>query len=146
MKKAWKYILGFESYRERICKLRIKGKHNNITLIHVYACKENKTDEDKEQIYEDSKSVVDRVPKCDIVIIFGDPNAKLGKEGIYSNVTGKHTLHEGTNRNVEMKCEFVFANNKMSTQFQHKQMHKATWIPPSQNTINQIDHVFVNTN
>jgi hypothetical protein len=34
----------------------------------------------------------------------------------------------------------------MSTQFQHKQIHKATWIPPGQNTIHQIDHVLVNAN
>lgn len=60
MKKAWNYILGFESYMEWICKLRIRGKYNNITLIHVYALTEDKTDEDKEQIYEDSKSVVDK--------------------------------------------------------------------------------------
>jgi hypothetical protein len=53
MKKAWKYILGFESYREQICKLRIKGKYNIITLIYVYALTEDKTDEDKEQIYND---------------------------------------------------------------------------------------------
>ena len=47
-----------------------------------------------------------------------------------------------------MLCEFAFANNviMMSTQFQHKQIHKATWIPPSQNTINQIDHVFIKAN
>ena len=55
-------------------------------------------------------------------------------------------MPEGTNRNGEMLCEFVFANNKMSTQFQHKKIHKATWIPLSQNTINQIDHVFINAN
>ena len=105
----------------------------------VRALTEDKTDEDKEQIYEDSKSVVDKVPKCDTVITFGDLNAKLGKEGIYSNVTGKHTLHEGTNRNGEMLCEFASASNMimMSTQFQHKQIDKATWIPLSQNTINQ---------
>jgi hypothetical protein len=30
MKKAWNYILGFESYREQICKLRIRGKYNKI--------------------------------------------------------------------------------------------------------------------
>ena len=46
-----------------------------------------------------------------------------------------------------MLCEFAFANNMMmSTQFQHKQIHKATCIPLSQNTINKIDHVFVNVN
>jgi hypothetical protein len=34
----------------------------------------------------------------------------------------------------------------MSTQFQHKQIRKDTWISPDQNTINQIDHVVINAN
>lgn len=42
--------------------------------------------------------------------------------------TDDHTLHEETNRSVEMLCEFVFfffAINMivMSTQFQYKQIH-----------------------
>jgi len=34
----------------------------------------------------------------------------------------------------------------MSTQFQHKQMHKATQISLDQTTIKQTDHVLVNAN
>jgi len=48
-------------------------------------------DEDKEQLYKDLQSVVEKVPKSDIAIILGDLNGKLGKERIYSNVTGKCT-------------------------------------------------------
>ena len=34
----------------------------------------------------------------------------------------------------------------MSTQFQHKQIHKGTRISPDQNTINQTDQVLININ
>lgn len=64
-----------------------------ITLINVYATTEDKINEDKDQVYEDLQIVVDKVPKCDIVIILGHLNAKLGKEWVYSNLRGKHTCY-----------------------------------------------------
>lgn len=54
------------------------------------------------------QSVVYKAPKCDTVIILGDLNAKLGKEQVFSNLTGKHTSHEETNRNDEIVCEIYF--------------------------------------
>jgi hypothetical protein len=44
--------------------------------------------------------------------------------------------------------KFPFANNVMimSTQFQHKQIHKATQMSLGQTTIQQTDHVLVNAN
>jgi len=76
-KHSIKYILGFEPYNEGIRKLQTKDKYNNITFINLYA-----PTEDKKQFYEDLKSVVDDVPKCDIVIILGVLNAKLRKEQV----------------------------------------------------------------
>ena len=121
---------------------------NNITLINAYAPKEDKTEEIKEQFYDDLQSVVDKVPESDLTIILGDVNAKLGKEPAYQKITVKHTLHEETNRNGELLCDFAAANNMivMSTQFQHKQIHKGTWRSPDHNIIKQIDHVLVNQN
>jgi hypothetical protein len=40
---------------------------------------ENKIDEDKEHVYEDSQTVVDKVLKSDVEILLCDINAKLGE-------------------------------------------------------------------
>jgi hypothetical protein len=63
-------------------------------------------------------------------------------------VTGQHILHEETNRNSELLCEFAYANSMvvMSTNFQHKRIHKITWLSPDQNTATQIDHIIINAN
>jgi exonuclease III len=138
-----KNILSFESYNERLCKLQIKGKFNNSSIISVHAPTEEKTDEEKEKFYEDLHIVRNKIPKRDIVIILGDLNAKIGKEDVYQNVAGKHTLHEISNRKGEWVCEYTIANNMkiISTYYQHKRIHKGTWTSPDGNTLNQIDHV-----
>ena len=89
----------------------MKGKYNNITLINVYAKTEDNTEETKEQFYNNLQYLLDRTPKSDTIIVLDDVNAQLGKEWLYKEVTGHHTLHEETNRNGELLCEFAYANN-----------------------------------
>jgi hypothetical protein len=146
MKEIQKHIISYELHNERLCKLRVKGKYNNIIFINAFAPTEDKTEEVKDHFYDDLQSIVDKVPKSDITIILGDVNAKLGNELAYKKITGKYTLHEETNRNGELLCDFAAAKNMivMSTQFQHKQIRKGTWKSPDQNSINQIDHVLIN--
>jgi len=121
-------IIGFEAVSERLCKIRIKSKYNNMTMINTYAPTEDKVDAEKEKFYEDLQTVIDRTPKSDTILVLGDVNAKLGKEDVYRGVSGKHTLHEISNRNGEMLLELALGNNLtvMSTQFQHKKIHKGT--------------------
>ena len=43
MKKIQKHLINFELHNERLCKLRINGKFNSITLINAYTPTEDKT-------------------------------------------------------------------------------------------------------
>jgi len=69
----------------------------------MYAPTEDKTESEKEKFYNVLQTTIDRTPKSDTVIVLGDAYAKLGKEDIYNEVSGKHTLHELSNSNGEMK-------------------------------------------
>jgi predicted class III extradiol MEMO1 family dioxygenase len=46
-----------------------------------------------------------------------------------------------------MLLELALGNNLiiMSTQFQHKKIHKGTWLAPDQMTLNQIDYVLISS-
>jgi len=109
---------------------------------------EDHTEETKEQFYDNLQYLLDKTPKSDIIIILGDVNAQLGKERLYNEVTGQHTLHEETNRNGELLREYAYTSSMvvMSTNFQHKRMHKITWLSPDQNPVRQIDHIIINAN
>jgi len=73
-------------------------------------------------------------------------NAKICLEDAFSSVTGKYSLHKESNSNGELICEYAAAHNMyiMSTKFNHKKIHKGTWVAPYEKTCNQIDHVPVN--
>jgi exonuclease III len=77
-----------------MCKLRLKGKFHNLSLICVHVPTEDKSDEIKEQFFEDLQKVYDRIPRHYIVILLGDMNAKIGREDVYRPVSGIHTLHD----------------------------------------------------
>ena len=147
-KEIVKNILGFEPINERISKLRLKGKFYNITIINVHAPTEEKDEETKERFYAELQQIQEKVPKHNLVIILGVYNAKIGRERAYQKVIRKHTLHDKTNRNGELVSEYAIANDMFvaSTYFQHKNVHKGTWISPDTLTLNQIDHVLVNNN
>jgi exonuclease III len=136
--KIKKNILSFEPYNERLCKLQIKGQFNKLSIISVHAPTKEKSDEEKEKFYKDLQIVHNKIPKHDIVIILGDLNARIGKEEVYQNVAGKHTLHKTSNRNGEWVCEYATANNMKikSTYYQHKRIHKGMWISPDGNSLN----------
>ena len=94
--------MGFEPINERICKLRLKGKYHNITIINIYALTEEKDEDTKECFYAELQQIQENVLKHDLLIIIGDYSAKIGRERSYQKAIRNHTLHETANRNGEL--------------------------------------------
>ena len=88
----------------------------------------------------------DQLLKHDALLIFGDFNAKIGKEPGNQLVAGEHTIHEETSENRLILCQFAEVNELIisSTCFEHKDIHKGTWNDPAGRIVNQIDHVLIN--
>lgn len=83
-------ILGFEPINDRICKLRVKGKFNNLSLICVYVPTEANEETETELFYHTLEKVCDKTNKYDTLIALGDFNAKIGKENFVNSVAGIH--------------------------------------------------------
>lgn len=60
-------------------------------------------------------------------------NAKIGREDVYKDRTGKYRLHESSNENGKIK----------STSFQRKDIYKGIWMAPNRKYTNQIDHALI---
>lgn len=138
-----KSLLSFESINEKICKLRIKGRFRNMTFITVHAPTEDKTEQEKEDFYEELENVFNLCQEYDMVTILGDFNAKIGREDEMRGTVGKYSMHENSNENGNLLIEFSVRNNLIikSTCFPHKQIHLGTWKVPGSDIVNQIDHV-----
>jgi len=115
-------------------------------MISVHAPTEEKTQEDKDDFYDELTNVVDGIPNNRIVVILGDLNAKVGKELIFKPTISHHSLHEVTNNNGLNLIDFATSKGLVikSTMFPHKKINKGTWKSPDGNHTNQIDHVLAN--
>lgn len=119
-------IMSFTHVNEKIYKLRIKGKFHNITFINTYAPTEDADELITEQFYDRLQQKCDNIPRHECIIIFGDANAKLGKEELFQDVIGEHSLHDEINENGKRLVHLATLNNLRitSTCFPHKNIHK----------------------
>lgn len=115
-------LLEFEPQSNRICKIRLRGKFRNITIISAHAPTNEKEDQEKESFYENLEEVYNRIPRYDMVILMGDFNAKIGKQDYQKQVTGPYTLHDTSNENGNMLIQLATRNRLIikSTMCPHK--------------------------
>jgi len=135
----------FKAVNDRICHMELECRWFNVILIYRYAPTEDKEDEIKNIFYENLVNECDRIPTNKVKILLGDFNAKIGQEVEYRPTIGKESLHRTSNDNGTRLVNFATTRNMIisSTTFPHKDIHKETWVSPSGQIKNQIDHVVV---
>ena len=76
---------------ERIIIARLQGKHGSLTVVQCYAPTNDSSEDTKDQFYYILKTVVERVPNHDVLVVMGDYNAKIGTENAcLERAIGKH--------------------------------------------------------
>ena len=103
------------------------------------------TEEEKDKYYTLLEKTYDACPNYDFKIVLGDMNAQIGREGINYPTASKYRLHPHSNENGMRLLDFATSRGMIigSTHFPHKEIHKGTWKSPDGQTINQIDHVLI---
>jgi len=112
----------------------------------TYAPTEDSPDAIKDEFYDQLSQECEKTLKYDILILFGDFNAKISRENFIATVAGKYTLHEVTSKNGKQLGQLAARNNMIikSTCFKHTAIRKGTWMCPGTDVVNQIDHVIIN--
>ena len=122
-----------------------------MNVVQCYAPTNEKSEEVKDEFYNQLHGILSRPSDQDVNILMGDFNAKIGSDNLgydevmgNDEVMGRHGLDE-MNENGERFADACALNNMVigGSVFLHKRIHKATWVSPDLITENQIDHVCI---
>jgi exonuclease III len=92
----------------------------------VHAPTEQKSDDSKNNFYEELEQVFDHLPKHHVKILLGDFNAKLRREDIFKLTIGNESLLEDCNDIGVRVVNFPTLKNLVvkSTMFLHQNIYK----------------------
>ena len=134
-----------EGSRIITASFRTFKKGINLNVIQCYAPTNEQEDEIKNNFYSKLQTVLNRFKDKDLTIVMGDFNAKIGYDNKgYEEIMGRQGLGI-KNENGELFINFCADNSLVigGSIFQHKDIHKATWMSPDHHTHNQIDHICI---
>lgn len=91
--------------------LQMKIKFGKLNLIQIYTPMADKDENQVEQFYDRIDCILNLIKQCDVIIIIGDLNAKIGK-GKIENWVGE--------------CDWVFRMNEGKFNFTNYKKHVVT--------------------
>lgn len=141
-------MLEWEPVSERLIRVCLNSKFCKLTILQCYAPTNEAEEEVKEDWYEQLQMAVSKVPQHDVHLLTGDMNAKVGTDN--SNNERAMARYGCGERNNNGKClvDFCMNNNNLvisGTIFPHKNIQKLTWQSPDGRSLNQIDHIIINS-
>ena len=110
------------------------------TIISCYSPTNVSEETELVTFYEELSSLVCSIPKHNLLIIGGDMNAQIGKNG-----NNKYSLHNMSNRNGQHLTDFMIENRLtcLNTNYQKREGKLWTYTYVNNNKA-QIDYVFIN--
>ena len=96
--------------------------------------------------YEKLQAEIERVPKHDVLLCTEDFNAVMSCENMgFEDCMGKMGIGNKMSENGIRFGSFCLANGLVigDTFFQHRDIHKTTWVSPCGRYRNQIDHMAI---
>jgi len=125
-----------EFVSDRLSYIVLRGRWRNIIVVNVHAPSKEKSEELKDNFYEELEQVFFHFPKYHMKILLGDFNAKVRREVIFKPTIGQKSLHQDSNDNGVRIVNFATSKNLVvkSTMFPHRNIHKYTWTSPDGKT------------
>uniref|UniRef100_A0A0L8I5N8 Endonuclease/exonuclease/phosphatase domain-containing protein n=1 Tax=Octopus bimaculoides TaxID=37653 RepID=A0A0L8I5N8_OCTBM len=80
LKGTARSLMEWEPVSDRIITARFEYGFQQVSIIMCYASTNNAQENTKELLYSQLQTVVDRIPRTDMLILMGDMNAKVGKQ------------------------------------------------------------------
>lgn len=116
-----------------------------MNVMQCYAPTNGKSEEVKDEFYNQLQGILSRLSHQDVNILMGDFNAKIGSDSTgYDEVMERHWRGEMDENGEPFADARALINMVIGgSVFPHKRIHKATWVTTDLVTENQIDHVCI---
>ena len=117
--KSWRCV------SERCVTVRMKIARVWMTVVQVYAPKDDRDNNTKEEFYASLQEVVDNAPRGNKVVVMGDLNASVGNnvarwEGVIGK-QGEDVENDSGRRLLRFSAENGF--KELNTFYEHKEIH-----------------------
>ena len=137
--RAFKTLNSIEKIQNRMMAATFNG-NPRATIISCYSPTNVSEETELVAFYDEQSSLVRSIPKHNVLVIGGDINTLIGRNG-----NNRYTLHNASNRNGQNLTEFMTENRFTCLNTNYQKREGKLWTYTYANNSNaQIDYTFIN--